>query len=326
MRNKKIKLKLIIIFALIVIFSFKSEFILISKAREERSYDSVLYSYFIFESANNGTAWLLSNVSNNVDKYKYFRSRLENDIRLMTPEELADNYTEYHDELMEEHSYVSDFNTATLPNTLLNYLNVLIEEMERVEFFNSIYSQVDSIDKSVYSEDNISFLQEQIDVLYEEWGEENRTFHEANVSQYLEGALVTSFSGDSTVEGQLQEAREYILEQISIITSHIYDYSTGEIVEVPISIDTGMYDPSNNPIDSEDWSLAKNKVGYVLGAIRNISIVVAVISLMIIGIKYIFGSVEEKANYKQTLWPYFIGILLVTSGTVIVSAIYNAIN
>ena len=58
---------------------------------------------------------------------------------------------------------------------------------------------------------------------------------------------------------------------------------------------------------------------------RNVSVVVAVISLMIIGLKYIFGSVEEKANYKATMMPYIIGCVLAASGTTIVTFIYNAV-
>jgi hypothetical protein len=47
---------------------------------------------------------------------------------------------------------------------------------------------------------------------------------------------------------------------------------------------------------------------------------------MIIGFKYIIGSVEEKANYKATMLPYIIGCVLAVSGTSIVSFIYNAIH
>ena len=45
---------------------------------------------------------------------------------------------------------------------------------------------------------------------------------------------------------------------------------------------------------------------------------------MVIGVKYILGSVEEKASYKETMVPYIIGCILATSGIVIVSYIYNA--
>lgn len=84
------------------------------------------------------------------------------------------------------------------------------------------------------------------------------------------------------------------------------------------------YNPSS--LTDDDTKLAFAKTQMILGAIRNISIVVSVITLMIIGLKYIIGSAEEKANYKETMIPYIIGCILAVSGTTLVSFIYNAFN
>ncbi len=81
-----------------------------------------------------------------------------------------------------------------------------------------------------------------------------------------------------------------------------------------------------NVLSADDSELVIDKVGIVLGAIRNISVVVSVIALMIIGLKYIFGSVEEKANYKATLVPYVIGFVLAIAGTTLVDFIYNMVH
>ncbi len=91
---------------------------------------------------------------------------------------------------------------------------------------------------------------------------------------------------------------------------------------------TGTIDPDNyNPDDltKGDSQLVLDKAGVILGAVRNISVVVAVITLMVIGTKYILGSVEEKANYKATLLPYVIGCVLAVAGTSIVNFIYNMV-
>lgn len=48
----------------------------------------------------------------------------------------------------------------------------------------------------------------------------------------------------------------------------------------------------------------------VLGAIQNIGTFTAVGILMILGIKYMLGSTEEKASYKKSMLPYFIGAIL----------------
>ena len=44
----------------------------------------------------------------------------------------------------------------------------------------------------------------------------------------------------------------------------------------------------------------------ILSIIRTLGTAVSVVMLMIVGIKYIMGSVEEKAEYKQTMWPYIV--------------------
>ena len=66
----------------------------------------------------------------------------------------------------------------------------------------------------------------------------------------------------------------------------------------------------------------KAKAEKVLGIIQTAGIVISVIMLMVIGMKYILSSVEERADYKQTLMPYLIGAVLVFTGTTIPQLIY----
>ena len=51
--------------------------------------------------------------------------------------------------------------------------------------------------------------------------------------------------------------------------------------------------------------------------------VLSVIVLIVLGIKYMLGSVEEKAEYKKTLLPYVIGATLTFGASSIASVIYN---
>lgn len=90
-------------------------------------------------------------------------------------------------------------------------------------------------------------------------------------------------------------------------------------------------DPTENP---DIWISGETEVGDdvlnskakpVLGIIRVFGIIASVISLAIIGIKIMFGSVEEKANYKQTLIPWAAGAIMVFAMTTIPSLVYNAI-
>ena len=84
------------------------------------------------------------------------------------------------------------------------------------------------------------------------------------------------------------------------------------------------YKPSDPTTDDAVEVVAK--IGIVLGFIRNISAIVSVIVLMIIGFKYMIGSVEQKANYKASMMPYIIGCIMAVAGTTLVSFIYNMIH
>lgn len=93
------------------------------------------------------------------------------------------------------------------------------------------------------------------------------------------------------------------------------------------TVDPDSYNPdSANTITEDDKTKVFNKAGFILGTVRNISVVFSVIALMIIGVKYIIGSAEEKANYKATMMPYIIGCIMAAAGTSLVSYIYNMIN
>ena len=48
----------------------------------------------------------------------------------------------------------------------------------------------------------------------------------------------------------------------------------------------------------------------VTDAVRLIGTFIAVGALMLIGIKYVMGSLEEKANYKKSMMPYIIGCFI----------------
>ena len=64
----------------------------------------------------------------------------------------------------------------------------------------------------------------------------------------------------------------------------------------------------------------------VMGIINTVGVVVAVVILMVLGIKYMMGSAEEKAEYKKTMMPYIIGAVLIFGATTIANAIYNFAN
>ncbi len=64
----------------------------------------------------------------------------------------------------------------------------------------------------------------------------------------------------------------------------------------------------------------------IVTIMQTVGIVVAVVVLLILGIKYMMGSAEEKAEYKKTMIPYLVGAILIFASTTIVNVVYNIAN
>lgn len=85
-----------------------------------------------------------------------------------------------------------------------------------------------------------------------------------------------------------------------------------------------VYKPNN--IDINEANELIDRTGIILWSIRNIGIVISVITLMIIGLKYMLASIEEKARYKETMFPYVIGCIILAGSTTILSYIYDVLH
>lgn len=62
------------------------------------------------------------------------------------------------------------------------------------------------------------------------------------------------------------------------------------------------------------------------GIVRVVAIICSVAALMLIGIKYMFASVEEKADYKKTFIVYIIGVVLAFGTAGLAEVVYNWIS
>lgn len=81
-------------------------------------------------------------------------------------------------------------------------------------------------------------------------------------------------------------------------------------------INPNDYNPNN--INEEVPEKFTNMVGMIATTIQTIGIVLAVIVIGLLGIKYMTGSVEEKADYKKSMIPFLVGtVLIVAVGTII---------
>lgn len=104
-----------------------------------------------------------------------------------------------------------------------------------------------------------------------------------------------------------------LLLVICILSSTVF-----AAVSDPIS-NPGSWKPDNVDVGNKVQTIT----GKILGLVRNIGVSVSVIALMVIGIKYMTGSIEQKAKYKQSMVPYMVGIILLAAGTSIIKIIYD---
>ena len=75
--------------------------------------------------------------------------------------------------------------------------------------------------------------------------------------------------------------------------------------------------------NEKGYEKVSQKAGAIWGIIQVIGSVLAVIIIIVIGIKYMVGSVEQKAEYKKTFMLYIIGAVLLFAGSFIPKLIYD---
>lgn len=67
-----------------------------------------------------------------------------------------------------------------------------------------------------------------------------------------------------------------------------------------------------------------NDVGNsIIGVLQVVGIVLSVIVLIVLGIKYMMGSAEEKAEYKKTMIPYIVGAALIFAASAFAQVIFD---
>ena len=81
-------------------------------------------------------------------------------------------------------------------------------------------------------------------------------------------------------------------------------------------INPNDYNPNNST--EEVPEKLTNMVGIIATTIQTIGVILSVIVIGLLGIKYMTGSVEEKADYKKSMIPFLVGtVMLVAIGTIL---------
>ena len=93
-----------------------------------------------------------------------------------------------------------------------------------------------------------------------------------------------------------------------------------------ISEELGDLDEYKGQVSAPTNGKFLSKVGVVLGVIQAVGMIVSVVVASVVGIKYMMGSIEEKAEYKKTAISYVIGAIFVFSITTVPEVIYQFVN
>lgn len=152
--------------------------------------------------------------------------------------------------------------------------------------------------------DNISRLnyQPQRDVLNEYINKLNEK--ENNLDTRID---TSSKQAGETIEANNQTIKNAKIK-LSILAGSKGATRTENVFKDDVLDDPNTYKPSNS--NSKDDSEAATIIDKILSLITTIGTVISVLMLAILGVKYMLGSVEEKAEYKKDLVPYFIGAAL----------------
>ena len=95
------------------------------------------------------------------------------------------------------------------------------------------------------------------------------------------------------------------------------------LVSVSISSFAALKPGDINIIDPNSTNTIKGIGGSVLGIIQTVGVILAVVILMILGIKYMMGSAEAKAEYQKTMIPYIVGAVLLFGASAFANVIYD---
>ena len=109
-----------------------------------------------------------------------------------------------------------------------------------------------------------------------------------------------------------------IMKRLTIIATVIMIVSMGASVVYGLTpIDMTANSSATGTTEVKDFG--QN----IMGVVQVAGVVIAVVVVMILGIKYMMGSAEEKAEYKKTMIPYLVGAILVFAASTIANVVYQ---
>lgn len=105
-----------------------------------------------------------------------------------------------------------------------------------------------------------------------------------------------------------------LIAMIFLSVSEVFAVDTGTLIK-------NIEDSSSN--QSVNMGTLPQTVGKVIAYVRNAAILIGIVIIIILGIKYMLGSVEEKAGYQKSFVPLIVGIIVVMAATSIASFLFS---
>ena len=80
-------------------------------------------------------------------------------------------------------------------------------------------------------------------------------------------------------------------------------------------------------VDGEETATPLAELGgKILGILQVAGVIIGTIILVVLGFKYMMGSLEEKAEYKKTMIPYVVGAVIIMAGPTIASGVFTLVS
>lgn len=109
----------------------------------------------------------------------------------------------------------------------------------------------------------------------------------------------------------------YLITLIMLLTFIMPRYTYATVVN------PSDYEP--NSLQTGDVSKVKKAANPIIGTLKTVGIVAAVITIAVLGIKYMIAGINERAEYKKTMIPYLIGAILVVAITQLLSVVIQLV-
>ena len=107
----------------------------------------------------------------------------------------------------------------------------------------------------------------------------------------------------------------FVMVILNTFTMFVFAEDYTAVTETP--------DPGKFTGGSADVSGITSIGNQIITIVSTVGSVASVIVLIILGLKYMMGSAEEKAEYKKTLLPYVIGAGLVFAASAIAGIVFS---